>query len=73
MGAHGHRLECEGCHRAGHVERNQGLNKGQLVGRADAHGASLHADVVGPIVPMGIGGVKYILAVVDAWSRLCHN
>ena len=69
MGAHGHRLECEGCHRAGHVKRNQGLFQGQLVGRADAPGASLHADVAGTIVPMGIGGVKYILAVVDEWSR----
>ena len=25
--------------------------------------------LLGPIVPMGIGGVKYILAVVDEWSR----
>ena len=69
MGANGHRLECEGCHRAGHVTRNQGLHQGQLTGRVDPPGASLHADVAGPIMPMCIGGVKYILAVVDEWSR----
>ena len=69
MGAHGHRLEYESCHRAGHVKRNQGLHQGQIGGRVDAPGASLHVDVAGPIVPMGIGGVKYILAVVDEWSR----
>ena len=69
MGAYGHRLECEGCHRAGHVKRNQGLHQGQQVGRANAPGASLHADVAGPIVPMGIGGVKYILAVFNELSR----
>ena len=69
MGPKGHRLDCEGCHRAGHVKRNQGLHQGQLIGRADAPRASLHADVAGPIVHMGIGGVKYILAVVDEWSR----
>ena len=39
------------------------------MGRVDATGASLHADVAGPIVPMGVGGVKYILAVVDEGSR----
>ena len=69
VGANGHRLECEGCHRVGHVKRKQGLHQGQLIGRVDTPGGSLHADVAGPIVPMGIGGVKYILAVVDEWSR----
>ena len=29
MGANGHRLEFEGCHRVGHVKRNQGLHQGQ--------------------------------------------
>ena len=69
MGARGHRPVCEGCHRAGYVKRNQGLNQGQLTGRFDTPGASLHADVAGSIVPMGIGGVKYIHAVLDEWSR----
>ena len=35
MGVDGHLRECEGCHRAGHVKRNQGLHRGQLTGRAD--------------------------------------
>ena len=69
MGVDGHRLEREGCHRAGHVKRNQGLHQGQLTRRVDKPGASLHADVAGAIVPMCIGGVKYVLAVVDEWSR----
>ena len=45
MGACGHRLECEDCHRAGHVKRIQGLHQGQLVGRVGAPGASLHVHV----------------------------
>ena len=69
IGVNGHRLECEGCHRAGHVKRNQGLHQGQLIGRVDKPGASLYAYVAGPIVPMGIGGVKYVLVVVAEWSR----
>ena len=77
-GANVHRLECEGCHRDGHVKRNRGLHQGQLTGRVDTPGASLHADVAGPIVPMGIGGVKYVLAVVEEWLRImnvqfCHG
>ena len=51
------------------MKQTQGLHQGQLIGRVDTPGASLHADVAGPIMPMGIGGVKYILAVVDKWSR----
>ena len=62
MGANGHRLEFEGCHRVGYVKRNQGLHQGQLIQRADKTGASLLADVAGQIVPMGIGGVKYVFA-----------
>ena len=31
VGANGHHLECEGCHRANHVKRNQGLHQGQLI------------------------------------------
>ena len=67
MGANGHCLECEGCYRACHVKRNQGLHQGQLIGRVDKPGDSQHADVASPIKSMGIGGVKYVLAVVDGW------
>ena len=59
----------EGCHLAGHVKRNQGLHQGKLVGRATMPGESLHADVAGPIVPMGIGKAKYVFVVVDALRR----
>ena len=51
----GMRGQCEGCHLAGRVKRNQGLHQGNLVGRATMPGESLHADVAGPIEPMGIG------------------
>ena len=59
------RGQCEGCHLAGQVKRNQGLHQVKLVGRATTPGESLHADVAGPIVPMGIGKAKYVLVVVD--------
>ena len=32
-------------------------------------GESLHADVAGPIVPVGIGKAKYVLVVVDELTR----
>lgn len=49
MGTHGDRMECEGCHRAGNVKRNQNLHQGRLTGHVDNPKASLHADVAGPI------------------------
>ena len=63
------RGQCEGCHLAGQVKRNQGLHQGKLVGRATTPGESLHADMAGPIVPMGIGKAKYVLVVVDECTR----
>ena len=63
------RGQCEGCHLAGQVKRNQGLHQGKLVGRATTLGESLHADVAGPTVPMGIGKAKYVLVVVDECTR----
>ena len=72
----GMRGQCEGCHVAGHVKRNQGLHHGKLVGGATKPGESLYADVAGPIVPMAIGKAKYVLVVVDEhaflWS-FCHK
>ena len=65
----GIRGQCEGCHLAGQVKRNPGLHQGKLVGRATTPGESLHADVAGPIVPMGIGKAKYVLVVVDECTR----
>ena len=32
-------------------------------------GQSLHADLTGPMGPVGIGGVKYVFVVADAWTR----
>ena len=45
----GMRGQCEGCHLAAQVKRNQGLHQGKLVGRASMPGESIHADVAGPI------------------------
>ena len=39
------------------------------MGRATAPGKSLHVDVAGPIVPMGIGQAKYVLVAVDELTR----
>ena len=65
----GRRGQCEGCHSAGHVKRNQGLHPGKLVERATTPGETVHAEVAGPIVPMGIGTAKYVLVVVDECTR----
>ena len=65
----GMRGQCEGCHLARQVKRNQGLHQGKLVGRATMTGESLHADVAGPIVPMGIGKANHVLVVVDELTR----
>ena len=57
---------CEGCQLAGNIKSNQGgLHKRRVVGRPTSPGKSLHVDVAGPIVPMGIGQAKYVLVVVD--------
>ena len=65
----GLRVDCEGCQLAGNIKRNPGLHQGRLVGQATAAGESLHADVAGPIVPMGIGRAKYVLVAVDKLTR----
>ena len=65
----GLRVDCEGCQLAGNIKRNKGLHQGRLVGRATAPGESLHVDVAGPIVPMGIGQAKYVLVAVDERTR----
>ena len=65
----GLRVDYEGCQLAGNIKRNQGLHQGRLVGQATALGESLHADVAGPIVPMGIGQAKYVLVAVDELTR----
>ena len=41
------------------------LAPGQVSGEGYYAGESLHADVAGPIVPMGIGKGKYVFVVVD--------
>ena len=63
------RVDCEGCRLAGNIKRNQGLHQGRLVGQATAPGESLHTDVAGPIVPMGIGQAMYVLVAVDELTR----
>ena len=65
----GLRVDCERCLLVGNIKRNQGLHQGRLVGRATAPGESLHADVAGPIVPMGIGQAKYVLLAVHELTR----
>ena len=62
-------VDCEGCQVAGNIKHNQGLHQGRLVGRATAPGESLHADVAGLIVPMGIGQPKYVIVAVDELER----
>ena len=54
---------------SGPGETQPGLHQGKLEGSATTPGESLHADVAGPIVPMGIGKAKYVLVVVDECNR----
>ena len=69
MAWHRLRVDCAGCQVVGNIKRNQGLHQGRLVGQATAPGESLHADVAGTIVPMGIGQAKYVLVAVDELTR----
>ena len=39
---------------------------------AEAAGESYHADVAGPIRPLGIGQAKYVLVVVDEYTQYLH-
>ena len=39
---------------------------------AEDAGQCYHADVAGPIRPLGIGQAKYVLAVVDEYTRYLH-
>ena len=39
---------------------------------AEAADESYHADVAGPIRPLGIGQARYALAVVDEYTRYLH-
>ena len=39
---------------------------------AEAAGECYHADAACPIRPLGIGGAKYVLVVVDEYTRYLH-
>ena len=39
---------------------------------AEAAGQCYHADVAGPIRPLGTGQAKYVLASVDEYTRYLH-
>ena len=62
--------KCHGCM----IARN-GTGSSSQHGETVTHscatypGACLHADVLGPITPMGVGKAKYALIVVDEFSR----
>ena len=58
-------------HHVANVPRFQGLHEhGKSLDAGVVYaGQSLHADLTGPMSPVGIGGVKYVLVVVDAWTR----
>ena len=65
----GLRYACEGYQSAGSIKRNQQLHQRRLVVRATTPGESLHMDVAGPIVLMGIVQAKYVLVAVDELTR----
>ena len=60
---------CHGCKVASHETGSRAHND-QTIKREDAThpGAWLHIDVMGPVVPVGVGHARYLLVVVDEYS-----
>ena len=64
--------QCQGCHISNQRQGARRFYNSSLTDKATYPGESLFADVAGPITPAGIGGARYILVVVDEFSRYCH-
>ena len=65
-------LECHGCHVAEQRSGERAQHGGRVTENATYAGEVLHADLAGQIKPVGIGGMNYILVVVDEYSRYSH-
>ena len=71
------RVVCHARHCTGYLVANRRLGARAAYIRcltkvATEPGECYSADVAGPIRPLGIGGAKYILVAVDAYTRFLH-
>ena len=67
-----HAKHCTGCLVANRRLGARAAYNHCLTKVATSPGEWYFADVVGPISPLGIGGAKYILVAVDAFTRFLH-
>ena len=68
----GHAKHCTGCLVANRRLGARAAYTHCLTKVATSPGECYFADVAGPINPLGIGGAKYILVAVDAFTRFRH-
>ena len=68
----GHAEHCTGCLVANRRLGARASYNHCLTKVATSPGECYFADVAGPISPLGIGGAKYILVAVDAFTRFLH-
>ena len=68
----GQAKHCLGCMIANMRLGARAMYNYALAKAAEAAGESYHADVAGPFCPLGIGQAKYVLAVVDEYTRYLH-
>ena len=68
----GHAKHCTGCLVANRRLGARAAYHHCLTKVATQPGECYFADVAGPIRPLGIGGAKYILVAVDAYTRFLH-
>ena len=68
----GHAKHCTGCLVANRRLGARAAYNHCLTKVATSPGECYFADVAGPISPLGIGGAKYILVAVDAFTRFLH-
>lgn len=61
--------KCHGCKLAALRSGARGDNDAEAKRGAKHPGEVLHADLMGPVVPMGVGKARYLLVVVDEFTR----
>ena len=68
----GQAKHCPGCMTANMRLGARAVYNHVLAKPSEAASECYHASVAGPIRPLGIGGAKYVLAVVDEYTRYLH-
>ena len=68
----GQAKHCLGCMIANTRLEARAMCNHTLAKPAEAAGESYHTDVAGPSRPLGIGQAKFVLPVVDEYTRYLH-